>query len=162
VLFYISAIIAIVSTLNVIISNNIIHALLHFIISLISISMIFFLIGANYAGVLEIIIYAGAIMVLFVFVVMMLLNPIKKKLSFINLKNWISTSSLTITLLGLLLITILKYGLNNRNILVGSTIPHTPHPFSVLLFTTYLITVEISAIILLTALIIASYLGRKQ
>lgn len=160
-LFYISATIAIFSTLNIIISKNIIHALLNFIISLISISMIFFLIGANFAGVLEIIIYAGAIMVLFVFVVMMLLNPINNNLSFIKLKIWIIPSIMTITLLGLLLITILKYGLNNRNILVVSNIPHTPHPLSVLLFTTYLITVEISAIILLTALIVASYLGRK-
>ncbi|AGI27255.1 NADH-quinone oxidoreductase chain J [Candidatus Portiera aleyrodidarum] len=157
-LFYISATIAIFSTLNVILSKNIIHALLNFIISLISISMIFFLIGANFAGVLEIIIYAGAIMVLFVFVVMMLLNPINKTLSFIKLKIWIIPSIMTITLLGLLLI---KYGLNNRNILLVSNIPHTPHHLSVLLFTTYLITVEISAIILLTALIVASYLGRK-
>lgn len=160
-LFYISATIAIFSTLNVIISKNIIHALLNFIISLISISMIFFLIGANFAGVLEIIIYAGAIMVLFVFVVMMLLNPINNNLSFIKLKIWIIPSIMTITLLGLLFITIIKYGLNNRNILLVSNIPHTPHPFSVLLFTTYLITIEISAIILLTALIVASYLGRK-
>ncbi|CEL12525.1 NADH-quinone oxidoreductase chain J [Candidatus Portiera aleyrodidarum] len=160
-LFYISATIAIFSTLNVIFSKNIIHALLNFIVSLISISMIFFLIGAKFAGVLEIIIYAGAIMVLFVFVVMMLLNPINKKLSFIKLKIWIIPFIMTITLLGLLLLTINKYGLNNRNILLVSNIPHNPHPLSVLLFTTYLITVELSAIILLTALIVASYLGRK-
>ena len=49
-----------------------VHALLYLIISLLAVAMMFFCLGAPFAGVLEIIVYAGAIMVLFVFVVMML------------------------------------------------------------------------------------------
>ncbi len=72
--FYICGLIAILATLRVITHTNPVHALLYLIISLLAISGVFFALGAHFAGALEIIVYAGAIMVLFVFVVMML-NP---------------------------------------------------------------------------------------
>ena len=71
-LFYIAACIAVISTLMVIIQLNPVHALLYLVVSLLSIALIFLLLGAHFAAALEVIIYAGAIMVLFVFVVMML------------------------------------------------------------------------------------------
>ncbi len=70
--FYFASGIAVVSTLRVVTNTNPVHALLYLIISLISVAMTFFALGAPFAGVLEVIAYAGAIMVLFVFVVMML------------------------------------------------------------------------------------------
>ena len=70
--FYFASGIAVVSTLRVITHTNPVHALLYLIISLIAVAMTFFALGAPFAGVLEVIAYAGAIMVLFVFVVMML------------------------------------------------------------------------------------------
>ena len=72
VLFYIAACIAVISTLMVIIQLNPVHALLYLVVSLLSIALIFLLLGAHFAAALEVIVYAGAIMVLFVFVVMML------------------------------------------------------------------------------------------
>ena len=69
--FYFAAGIAVMSTLRVVSSSNPVHALLYLIISLLAVSMVFFSLGAPFAGALEIIVYAGAIMVLFVFVVTM-------------------------------------------------------------------------------------------
>ena len=73
-LFYIAAAVAVICTIMVITNLNAVHALLYLIVSLLSVALIFFLLGAPFAAALEVIIYAGAIMVLFVFVVMML-NP---------------------------------------------------------------------------------------
>src|SRR5690606_39692838 len=70
--FYISAAIAVLATLRVVTNDNPVHALLYLIVSLLAVAAIYFTLGAPFAGVLEIIVYAGAIMVLFVFVVMML------------------------------------------------------------------------------------------
>jgi NADH-quinone oxidoreductase subunit J len=70
--FYICGLVAILATLRVITHTNPVHALLYLIISLLAIAGVFFALGAYFAGALEIIVYAGAIMVLFVFVVMML------------------------------------------------------------------------------------------
>ncbi|MCB1617962.1 MAG: NADH-quinone oxidoreductase subunit J, partial [Pseudomonadales bacterium] len=65
--FYLSAAVALLATLGVIIARNPVHALLYLVVSLLAVAMIFFAIGAPFAGALEVIVYAGAIMVLFVF-----------------------------------------------------------------------------------------------
>src|SRR5512139_2193833 len=72
VLFYLSAFIAVLATVLVITRTNAVHALLYLIVSLLAVAMIFLALGAPFAAMLEIIIYAGAIMVLFIFVIMML------------------------------------------------------------------------------------------
>ena len=51
---------------------NVVHALLYLIVSLLGVAVVFYVLGAPFVAALEVIIYAGAIMVLFVFVVMML------------------------------------------------------------------------------------------
>ena len=71
-LFYVAAAIALVSTAMALSRTNAAHALIFLIMSLLSVAVIFFIIGAPFAAALEIVIYAGAIMVLFVFVIMML------------------------------------------------------------------------------------------
>ena len=71
--FYAAAVIAIVATALAITQKNVVHGLLYLIVSLLAVALIFFVIGAPFVAALEVIIYAGAIMVLFVFV-MMLLN----------------------------------------------------------------------------------------
>ena len=72
VLFYLAAIIAVVSTLCVIVQTNIVHGLIYLILSLLAVAVVFYVMGAPFAAVLEAIVYAGAIMVLFLFVIMML------------------------------------------------------------------------------------------
>ena len=70
--FYISSAVAVVSTLVAITGVNVIHSLLYLIVSFLAIALIFFTLGAPVIAALEVIIYAGTIMVLFVFVVMIL------------------------------------------------------------------------------------------
>jgi NADH-quinone oxidoreductase subunit J len=71
-LFYGAGAVAVVATLLAITRANAVHALLYVVASLLSVAAVFFSLGAPFVGALEIIIYAGAIMVLFVFVVMLL------------------------------------------------------------------------------------------
>ena len=66
--FYTAATVALVATVMAMTRANAIHALIYLIVSLLAVAVIFFLIGAPFAAALEIVIYAGAIMVLFVFV----------------------------------------------------------------------------------------------
>ena len=70
--FYLMALVAIVSAVRVVTNANPVHALLSLIVSLLAVAGMFLTIGAPFAAALEVIVYAGAIMVLFVFVVMML------------------------------------------------------------------------------------------
>jgi NADH-quinone oxidoreductase subunit J len=72
IVFYISAVVALASTIMVIVVKNAVHSLLYLVVSLLAIAVIFYIIGAPFIAALEVIVYAGAIMVLFVFVMMML------------------------------------------------------------------------------------------
>lgn len=60
IMFYVTAAIAVIATLLMITRHNAVHALLYLIISSISMAIIFYLLGAPFAAVLEVIIYAGA------------------------------------------------------------------------------------------------------
>src|SRR4030065_823723 len=71
-IFYMAASVAVLSSVMAITNRNAIHALLYLIISLLSVSVVFYILGAPLIAALEVIVYAGAIMVLFIFVVMML------------------------------------------------------------------------------------------
>ena len=70
--FYIAGGIAVISTIVMLTRLNLVHALLYLIVSLLAVAVDFFVLGAPFAAALEAIVYAGAIMVLFLFVVMML------------------------------------------------------------------------------------------
>ncbi len=70
--FYIPAAIAVVATALVVTRANAVHALLYLVVSLMAVAIIFYAVGAPFAAALEVIVYAGAIMVLFVFTVMLL------------------------------------------------------------------------------------------
>ena len=69
-LFYIAAVTALASTVLVVTGKNASHALIYLIVSLLSVAVIFFLLGAPFAAALEVVVYAGAIVVVFLFVVM--------------------------------------------------------------------------------------------
>src|SRR5690606_32259639 len=70
--FYLSAAVALVATFMVVTRAHAVHALLYLVVSLLAIALVFYVLGAPFAAALEVIVYAGAIVVLFVFVVMML------------------------------------------------------------------------------------------
>src|SRR6188768_962679 len=71
-IFYIASAVAILSTIMVITRYNMIHALLYLVVSFLAIAIVFYILGAPFVAALEIIVYAGAIVVLIIFVIMML------------------------------------------------------------------------------------------
>lgn len=115
--FYICGLIAILTTVRVITHTNPVHALLYLIISLLAIAGVFFSLGAYFAGALEIIVYAGAIMVLFVFVVMMLNmgnSVVEQERNWLTPQIWIGPAVLSAVLLGVMIYAII--GVNDQGI----------------------------------------------
>ncbi len=140
-LFYIAAAVAVISTLLVITELNTIHALLYMIVSLLSVAFIFYLLGAPFIAALEVIIYAGAIMVLFVFVIMMLnLGPqsVDQERQWINLRSWPGGVLMTAILLVELFFA-LRSGTNTANV---AQLP--PEQVAISLFGPYLLGVELA------------------
>lgn len=158
-IFFIAAAIAIVSSVMAISNRNAIHALLYLIISLLSISVVFFILGAPLIAALEVIVYAGAIMVLFIFVVMMLNIGMEEESEkkWLTPKMWILPSVLAAILLGIFAYLLQAF----RHEKTGAE-AIDPKQVGISLFTTYLIGVEIAAVLLLSGIVGAYHLGKQK
>ncbi|WP_171257524.1 NADH-quinone oxidoreductase subunit J [Acinetobacter qingfengensis] len=158
--FYLMALVAIISTIRVITNSNPVHALLSLIVSLLAVAGIFFIVGAPFAGALEIIVYAGAIMVLFVFVVMMLnlgSHTVAQEKAWLTSSTWAWPAAMSF-ILGLTLVWMLSY--SQVDATLGQQLV-TPKEVGTSLFTKYLLLVEVAAMLLLGAIVAAYHLGKR-
>lgn len=158
--FYAAAAVAVLSTFLVVTGKNPVHALLYLVVSLFAVAMIFFTLGAPFAGALEIIVYAGAIMVLFVFVVMMLNlgeAVVQQEKLWLTPRAWIGPALLSSVLLGLLLYVLLP---GEQHMAGAVTI--SPKQVGIVLYGPYLLAVELASMLLLGALVAAYHLGKHE
>jgi NADH-quinone oxidoreductase subunit J len=157
-LFYIAALVAVVSTVAALTRSNAAHALIYLIVSLLAVAVLFFLMGAPFAAALEIVIYAGAIMVLFVFVIMMLNlgeTGIAREREWMSPRHWIVPGIMAALLLFELLLAM--------GHAPGATSAEavTPKEVGLALYGPYLLAVEIASMLLLAGLVGAYHLGRR-
>ena len=158
--FYIAAGISVFSTIMVITRFNIMHALLYLVVSLLSVAVIFFLYGAPFMAALEVIVYAGAIMVLIIFFVMMLnLGPETTRLE----KQWLKPGMWIVpALLCLVLLIELAYLIAQSKEPFVSITPVSPKEVGLSLYGPYMLAVELSAMLLMAGIVGAYHLGRQK
>ncbi|MBL1263010.1 NADH-quinone oxidoreductase subunit J [Candidatus Methylomicrobium oryzae] len=157
ILFYLTSAVAVFATVMMLTRLNAVHGLLYLILSLLAVGVIFFLMGAYFAAVLEVIIYAGAIMVLFVFVIMMLnqgQTTTAQERVWLEPGIWLGPSFLALILLVELVVIIAHGG----HIETGQVV--SAKQVGIALFGPYLIAVELASILLLAGLVGAYHLGR--
>ncbi|WP_447987047.1 NADH-quinone oxidoreductase subunit J [Nitrospira sp. Nam74] len=157
VAFYIAAAVAIISTALMLTRLNVVHALLYLIVSLLAVAVVFYMIGAPFVAALEVIIYAGAIMVLFVFVVMMLNlgeHAISMEKAWLTPGIWIGPMVLAGLLCGEVAYLLARGGGDHMG--AGMV---DPKQVGIVLFGPYVIGVELASILLLAGLVGAYHLG---
>ncbi len=167
--FYFFSIIAIISAIMVTASKNTVHSVFFLILDFISISCLFIMIGAEFLGMIMLIVYVGAVAVLFLFVVMML-NVAQQK------NQWfLSKSSSRHIPVGLIISAIIFFELiivvggwkykpdliNSSNIPLSDSMTNT-HSLGQILYTDYIHIFQISGMILLIAMIGAIVLTFRQ
>ena len=169
IFFYTFSIIAVVSAIMVTVSKNTVHSVFFLILDFISISCLFIMIGAEFLGMIMLIVYVGAVAVLFLFVVMML-NVAQQK------NEWfISQESSGHIPVGLIISAIIFFELiivvggwkykpdlfkiNNLNL--SGEISNT-HSLGQVLYTDYIYIFQLSGMILLVAMIGAIVLTFRQ
>jgi len=159
--FYITAFIAIISTLLVITRYNPVHALLYLVVSLLSLGMIFYLLGAAFAALLEVIIYAGAIMVLFIFVIMLLnlgKETAEQEKKWLRPKVWVGPAILS---LALFIELCFLLNTNDPASYEGKQAVE-PKVVAIALFQPYLIGVELAAMLLMAGVVGAAHIGQHK
>ena len=157
--FYIAGAVAVLSTVLMLTRLNVVHALLYLIVSLLGVAVVFFVLGAAFAAALEAIVYAGAIMVLFVFVVMML-NIGKHAAETEN--QWLTPGIWTgPVILATILIIEVAYLARGGSAGLG-TDALGPKEVGIALFGPYMIGVELASMLLLAGLVGAYHLGFRE
>ena len=159
--FYALAAVAIFASLRVVTLANPVHAILSMIVSLLAISGIFFVLGAPFAGALEIVVYAGAIMVLFVFVIMMLnlgMSNDEREERWLDAGTWAVPTGLTI-IIAVVLYAMIGLNHDDAAMIGGTTI--SAKAVGTVLFTKYIMLIEVAALLLLAALVAAYHLGKE-
>jgi NADH-quinone oxidoreductase subunit J len=154
---YAACAIALMSALLVITRRNAMHALIYLTLMLLALGLVFFTLGAPFVAVLQIIIYAGAIMVLFVFVVMLLkIGPTTERLEL----RWLGIEIWAIpTLLIIFLLLLSGYALMQFDDLSQATSIIGPGQVGLLLYRKYLLIVELASLVLTAGLIAAFHLA---
>ena len=169
IFFYVFSLIAIISAIMVTVSKNTVHSVFFLILDFISISCLFIMIGAEFLGMIMLIVYVGAVAVLFLFVVMML-NVAQQK------NQWLlSESSSGHIPIGLIISALIFFELiivvggwkykpdlfNSDNLQISSELSNT-HSLGQILYTDYIHVFQISGMILLIAMIGAIVLTFRQ
>ena len=169
IFFYIFSIIAVISAIMVTVSKNTVHSVFFLILDFISISCLFIMVGAEFLGMIMLIVYVGAVAVLFLFVVMMLNVAQQKNQWFISEEN---SGHIPI---GLLISVIIFFELiivvggwkykpdlfQSGNLSSSNEISNT-HSLGQVLYTDYIHIFQISGMILLVAMIGAIVLTFRQ
>ena len=169
IFFYVFSIIAVVSAVMVTVSKNTVHSVFFLILDFISISCLFIMIGAEFLGMIMLIVYVGAVAVLFLFVVMMLNVAQQKNQWFISKENSNHTP------IGLLISVIIFFELiiviggwkykpdlfDQANLSTVNDVSNT-HSLGMVLYTDYIHIFQISGMILLIAMIGAIVLTFRQ
>lgn len=159
VVFYLLAAATLTATLLCVTRTSPVHAVIYLVHAFFDLALIFYLFGAPLVAAWEMIIYAGAVMVLFLFIIMMLeLSPGGKPLT-VDRRRWIPVLLLSLVTLGCTVLLIVQ----DPAAAAGGTAYHaSPRDFGTALFDRYALAVQVVSFQLLFAAVGAYYVGRGE
>ena len=157
-IFYILAAIILITTGLAITRRNLVHAVVYLVFSFFGSAMMFYLFGAPLLAVLEVIIYAGAIMILFLFIIMMVKAETSEGRLF-PIQQWLPI--VLIAVIYLVIGAVIVSSAPGSQVVLEAALAG-PKAFGEYLFQRHWLVIEIVSLLLLIALVGALYLGRKK
>jgi len=161
ILFLIFAVIAVVCAINVVVQTHPISSAISLVGVMGSLAVLYLLLGAEFIAAAQVIVYAGAIMVLLVFVIMLLHAGAESKRGR-SLMAQLLGAPLLVALLGLLAYFVQRLYPRSASVHFGGFTHGTPLDIGRALFTTYLLPFEVTSILILIAIVGAIVLARKE
>ena len=157
--FYIFAAVTVIAALSVILQRTPVYSALSLIVVLCSLAVLYVSLGARFLAVIQVIVYAGAIMVLFVLVIMLLNTGRERHTEGSRLSRWLGLPLLVAFLLEMLSV------IWNRlppGVLVPAAMDSGPAAVGALLFRQYVLPFEVTSVLILVAILGAVVLAKKQ
>ena len=161
ILFLVFAIIAVVSAVNVVVQTHPISSAISLIGVMGSLAVLYLLLGAEFIAAAQVIVYAGAVMVLFIFVIL-LLNAGAETKGGRSFMVQLLGVPLLIALLGLLAFFVQRFFPRGVTVRFGGFTGGTAQAIGKALFTTYLLPFEVTSLLILIAILGAIVLARKE
>ncbi len=159
VVFYLAGGVAVLATGLMLTRANVVHGLLYLVISLLAVAVVFFTLGAPFVAALEVIVYAGAILVLFVFAVMMLdlgRQAVPQERAWLALRAWPGP----LVLAGILFAEVIWVA-SHRPAGAAAARAVGPAEVGAALYGPYLLAVELASLLLLAAVVGIYHLGHR-
>lgn len=163
--FLILAAVSIISALGVIFNKNVVHSALSLLVNFGTLAVFYFMLNAQFLGVAQILVYAGAIVVLFLFVVMLLGADLGEPV-----ESWLNTRNLFLIALGLILLTVVGTAVF-ENVIFGAQSDVTPEVvaefgqtqvIAASLFTDYILSFHLVAVLLSVGVVGVVWLAQHQ
>ncbi len=163
IFFYILAVVAVISALGVIFNRNLVHSALALLVNFCTVAIFYFMLNAQFLGVVQILVYAGAVIVLFLFVVMLLGADLGEQVT-----NWVTPQTLLAVGLSMILLTVVgssvfEYpvqGAHGDLTMVAVQQYGQVQLIGAALFTDYLLSFELAGVLLLVGIVGVIWLGR--
>ena len=162
IIFLIAAAVILVSAVMVTLTRNLVHAALWLVATLFGVAVIFAVLEAGFLAVVQVVVYIGAIAIMFIFAVMLTRREMLDKGPQMNKRAWLAG------ILGVLLFALMVYmlstwvGFNKLPTLVGDTDTLVLLGNSLLLQSAYLLPFEVASVLLLAALVGAVYVASNR
>lgn len=160
-LFYICAALAVIAALSVVMQRTPIYSALSLIVVLCSLAVVYLLLGAEFIAMIQVIVYAGAIMVLFVFVIMLLNAAREPADRRSKMAQWFGMPLVAVFLLEGLVIIWQEFPAESTAA-PAAAIDASPTAIGHLLFRNYVLPFEVTSILVLVAIIGAVVLAKKE
>lgn len=159
-IFFVLAAIAIFGAISLILQKHPIHSALSLIVVMVALAGLYLLLGSEFVAAVQIIVYGGAIMVLFVFVIMLLNDGEEERTNFSKLATFAGIP-LALAIAGLIGAAIVNSSGNLPAATAGDSMSST-HTISMLLFTEFVYPFELTSFLILVAILGAIVLAQRE
>lgn len=159
IIFYLLGAVLIVSTAMAISRFRLVHAVVYLIIAFFATALLFYLLGAPFIAALEVIVYAGAIMVMFLFMIMTLSMEERQAMGATPFRRWVP--AIVLGAISLVLFAALLW-VGPSHVLPLKPAMASPLEFGAYIFREFWFSVEVASFLLFVALVGALYLGREK
>ncbi len=159
--FSLFALIALICAINVVLQKHPISSALSLVGVMASLAVLYLMLGAEFVAMAQVIVYAGAVMVLFIFVIMLLNAGLEEHRG----RSWVAKIfgfPAFIALIGLLCLFVNKWFPNSGSVKFGDFMGGGAKEIGMALFTEYLLPFEVTSVLILIAIIGAIVLARKE
>lgn len=165
IVFIICGIFAVLGAIGLILAREPVHSALSLVLVMIALAVLYLLLGAAFIAAIQILVYAGAIMVLFVFVIMLLNAGVEVRTNLSRLARWVGIP-LAILFLAEMVYSLFHEYIGRAGVAAGGAfaapVPASTEALSMKIFTEFVLPFELTSILILIAILGALVLAKKE